>query len=193
MRERCCQLVARAKGSTFIYLNGTLLQAARGTCNDNLQFAVTHALHVRLCPASFGLKLRMNGIHRHRTQSDLTREFGPLLFYSGRYSDYPTSYHQLWLHVDQLKICLLLLSIYHVSLTQIALSKSVRRSMSPAVCNLWLLLVVNSVRFFCFISFRDGSMRLTFQQLTVQKISLWHVCEDVYGHDTTDSMAMISG
>ena len=80
-----------------------------------------------------------------------------------------------------------------MSLTQIALSESVRRSMSPAVCNLWLLLVVNSVRFLCFISFRDGSMRLTFQQLTVRKISLWHVCEDVYGHDTTDSMAMISG
>ena len=80
-----------------------------------------------------------------------------------------------------------------MSLTQIALSKSVRRSMSPAVCNLWLLLVVNSVRFLCFISFRDGNMQLTFQQLTVQNISLWHVCEDVYGHDTTDSMAMISG
>ena len=194
MRERCCQLVARAKGSTFIHLNGSLFQAARGTCNDNLQFAVTHGRHARICPASFGLKLEMNGIHRHRTQSDLTREFGPLLFYSGTYSDYPTSYHHLWLHVDQLKICLHLLSIYHVRLTQIALSKSVRRSMSPTVCNLWLSLIVNSVRFFfCFISFRDGSMRLTFQQLTVRKISLWHVCEDVYGHDTTDSMAMISG
>ena len=81
MRERCCQLVARTKGSTFIHLNGTLLQAARGTCDDNLQFAVTHARHVRIYPASFGLKLGMNGIHRHRTQSDLTREFGPLLFY----------------------------------------------------------------------------------------------------------------
>ena len=155
MRERCCQLVARAKGSTFIHLNGSLFQAARGTCNDNLQFAVTHGRHARICPASFGLKLEMNGIHRHRTQSDLTREFGPLLFYSGTYSDYPTSYHHLWLHVDQLKICLLLLSIYHVRLTQIALSKSVRRSMSPTVCNLWLSLIVNSVRFF-FVSFPLG-------------------------------------
>ena len=152
-----------------------------------------HAWHVSIYPASFGRKLGINGIHRHRTQSDLTREFGPLLFYSGTYSEYPTLYHQLSLHTGQIKICLLLWSIYHVSLTQISLSKSVRRSMSPAVGNLWLLLVVNSVRFFCFISFRDGSMRLTFQQLTVRKISLWHVCEDVYGHDTTDSMAMISG
>ena len=191
MRERCCQLVARTKGSTFIHLYGTLLQAARRTCDDNLQFAVTHARHVRIYPASFE---GMNGIHRHKNaiRSD-ARVWTSFILYWGTYSDYPTSYHHLWLHVDQLKISLLLLSIYHVSLTQISLSKSVRRSMSPAVCNLWLSLIVNSVRFFCFISFRDGSMRLTFQQLTVQKISLWHVCEDVYGHDTTDSMAMISG
>ena len=110
MRERCCQLVARAKGSTFIHLNGTLFQAARGTCNVNLQFAVTHARHIRIYPASFGLKLGMNGIHRHRTQS------GPLLFYSGTYSDYPTSYHQLWLHADQLKVCLLSFPLSYANL-----------------------------------------------------------------------------
>lgn len=156
----------------------------------------------------FSLLLRMHGTYVYtQLRSDLNewntqaqnairsdaRVWTSFILYWGTYSDYPTSYHHLWLHVDQLKISLLLLSIYHVSLTQISLSKSVRRSMSPAVCNLWLSLIVNSVRFFCFISFRDGSMRLTFQQLTVQKISLWHVCEDVYGHDTTDSMAMISG
>ena len=190
MRERCCQLVARTKGSTFIHLNGTLLQAARGTCDDNLQFAVTHARHVRIYPASFGLKLGMNGIHRHRTQSDLTREFGPLLFYIEGHIQ--ITRHPITIFGYML-INLKLVCSFWASITWVSLSKSVRRSMSPAVCNLWLSLIVNSVRFFCFISFRDGSMRLTFQQLTVQKISLWHVCEDVYGHDTTDSMAMISG
>ena len=46
-----------------------ILQATRGACNPNLQFAITHALHIHLCSQhSFGLPLRTSGMYR--MQSD---------------------------------------------------------------------------------------------------------------------------
>ena len=44
------------------------LRATRGACNPNLQVVITHVLHVR-SQHSFGLPLRMNGMHK--TQFDL--------------------------------------------------------------------------------------------------------------------------
>ena len=46
-----------------------MLQVTRGACNPNLEFAITHALHIHLCSQhSFRLPLRTNGMHR--MQSD---------------------------------------------------------------------------------------------------------------------------
>ena len=41
------------------------LRATRGACNPNLQVVTTHASHV-CSQHSFGLPLRMNGMHRRQ-------------------------------------------------------------------------------------------------------------------------------
>ena len=47
------------------------LRATRGACNPNLQVVITHASHA-CSQHSFGLPLRMNGMHR--------RQFGHVRF-----------------------------------------------------------------------------------------------------------------
>ena len=122
----------------------SLFRATRGACNPNLQVVITHTSHVcsqhsfglplNLVPRVFGLSdqkarrlwvrdqlpLRMNGMHR--TQFD----HAPLDLLS-----LVISSHVFWLRKAQ------------------RWSKSVRkkrpivgyRTLSPALCNLWLLLV----------------------------------------------------
>ena len=48
----------------------TFLRATRGARNPNLQVVITHASHV-CCQHSFGLPLRMNGMHK--TQLNVQR------------------------------------------------------------------------------------------------------------------------
>jgi len=106
-----------------IILYSTLLQATRGARDPNLQVVITRASHV--CNRhSFGLPLRMNGIHR--TQFDHARQFGPSITRN---------------------LITRVLTICHMKLTQSRAMEQKRfdlRSLSLSLRNLWLLPVLNS-------------------------------------------------
>ena len=100
---------------------GQLLRATRGARNPNLQVVITHASHV--CSLhSFGLPLRMNGMHR--TQFDRARfDLRPLVIWSRVF--WPSVTRNL-----------------HKASTAMEQKRLDLWSLSPALPNLWLLLVL---------------------------------------------------
>ena len=99
-----------------------LLRATRGARNLNLQAVIKHASHVR-SQDSFGLPLRMNGMHR--TQFDHSwLDLLSLVIWSGRVF-WPTITWNLRKAKRRSK------SVINFDL----------QSLSPALCNLLLLLV----------------------------------------------------
>ena len=103
------------------------LWATRGAHNPNLQVVIMHALHV--CGQhSFGLPLRMNGMHK--TQFDHARfDFLPRVIWSRMFQ--PSVKWNLCKSTVLEQKC-----FFHLDL----------RSSSPALCNLWLLLVLAIIR-----------------------------------------------
>ena len=102
-----------------IILYGTLLQATRGARNPNLQVVITHASHV--CNQhSFGLPLRMNGMHR--TQFDHARQYGPSITRN---------------------LIARVLTICHMKRRALEQKRFDLPLLSPVLLNLWLLLGLN--------------------------------------------------
>ena len=95
-------------------------RVTRGARNSNLQIVITHASHV-CSKLSFSSPLRMNGMQR--------MQFDHTAFW-------PSIPRNLITHV---------LTIFHVKFMQSAMLEWKRfdlPSLSPALCNLWLLLVM---------------------------------------------------
>ena len=102
-----------------IILYGTLLQATRGARNPNLQVVITHASHV--CNQhSFGLPLRMNGMHR--TQFDHACQYGPSITRN---------------------LITRVLTICHMKRRALVQKCFDLPLLSPVLLNLWLLLGLN--------------------------------------------------
>ena len=101
------------------------LRATRGAGNPNLQVVITHASHV-CTQHSFGLPLRMNGMPKTQLR--------------------PCTPRNLITRV---------LTICYVKLTQSTVLEQKRldlRSLSPALPNLWLLLVITHASRVCLTS-----------------------------------------